>query len=710
VTVDGKASFFDVDQLAGDEEFWRGVRERSTRMRRALLSDLGFEEMLEDAVPSPGEFERGGQEIVRLLWRAGLDHEDVAHPTPDHVPVAGPVLCAAGALVAARHEPGPIEVLPSQSLAVGAALPVTGSAISGRRRRMADEHRPAVVVVIGAGCSGSFVRGAAVGVLCDFDVFPVLQTALETKRFVQSQSAYPFQADEDLGLWARLVRALKGRPDDGPRWEERRATYVAFTRVSPAIASEEPFLRRYPSAAETYQHRIPEACWPERVSRPSCADHRHAAFEATYTCARERPFVHLISRDDASYAVYNLLVMASEEIREWPRPSDLQFAIVGHGTLPAPAGWADEVTGVFPWLMHARPWCLNESNRRLGRYTLSSMSDTHADALRERQANPRVFVSHGSEDKERFVVPLARQLMSRGIDVWLDKWEMLPGDSLVRKIFTEGLDAADAVIVVVSSTSMSKRWVAEELDAAVVKRIEQDARLIPIVLDGVEVASLPPAIRHLLHVRADLESPGSIEAAADAVVRAVLGRSDKPMLGGLPRYATAAVASVPGLDRIDELVLKAAGDEAVQQFKELLDTVSLAASLAASHEVTQGQVLESLEVLDADGIVELHRTMGRGIDSMSSFALTWHGIETYANAFVDGYESLTKEVVAYIAGSGKDQGTDEEVATAVSHPRLLVLHVMRLLDAQGLLVLSQSLGPWTHYINPSPKLRRLALG
>lgn len=64
--------------------------------------------------------------------------------------------------------------------------------------------------------------------------------------------------------------------------------------------------------------------------------------------------------------------------------------------------------------------------------------------------NPKVFVSHASEDKNRFVLSFAKRLREKGIDAWLDRWEMAPGDSLVRKIFEEGLKEANAVIVVVS--------------------------------------------------------------------------------------------------------------------------------------------------------------------------------------------------------------------------------------------------------------------
>ena len=63
----------------------------------------------------------------------------------------------------------------------------------------------------------------------------------------------------------------------------------------------------------------------------------------------------------------------------------------------------------------------------------------------------RAFLSHASEDKEDFVEPLARELAEMGVAPWLDIWEIRPGDSLVRKLFEEGLDTVDAVIVVVSA-------------------------------------------------------------------------------------------------------------------------------------------------------------------------------------------------------------------------------------------------------------------
>src|SRR6266404_4398944 len=123
---------------------------------------------------------------------------------------------------------------------------------------------------------------------------------------------------------------------------------------------------------------------------------------------------------------------------------------------------------------------------------------------------PILFLSHASEDKPRFVLGFAERLREKGVDVWLDKWEIHPGDSLVGKIFDEGIAKADAITVVISKNSVDKAWVREELDASVVKRIEQKTRLIPIVLDDAQV---PEPIKHLLWVK--VNDPANFEEQVD---------------------------------------------------------------------------------------------------------------------------------------------------------------------------------------------------
>ena len=72
----------------------------------------------------------------------------------------------------------------------------------------------------------------------------------------------------------------------------------------------------------------------------------------------------------------------------------------------------------------------------------------------------RVFVSHSSHDKTR-VEAFAAALRERGIDAWLDRWEIAGGDDVVATI-NQGLEEADAGLIVFSAAAAASAWVAAE--------------------------------------------------------------------------------------------------------------------------------------------------------------------------------------------------------------------------------------------------------
>jgi hypothetical protein len=63
----------------------------------------------------------------------------------------------------------------------------------------------------------------------------------------------------------------------------------------------------------------------------------------------------------------------------------------------------------------------------------------------------RAFISHSSHDKPA-VEALACALRARGVDAWLDRWEIHPDSDIVTAIHA-GLAAADAGVVVFSARS-----------------------------------------------------------------------------------------------------------------------------------------------------------------------------------------------------------------------------------------------------------------
>ncbi|MCU0518100.1 MAG: toll/interleukin-1 receptor domain-containing protein [Oscillatoria sp. Prado101] len=119
----------------------------------------------------------------------------------------------------------------------------------------------------------------------------------------------------------------------------------------------------------------------------------------------------------------------------------------------------------------------------------------------------KTFISHSSIDKP-FVERLATDLRTgEGIDAWLDKWEILPGDSIPAKL-EEGLSSASVFVLVLSPQSVDSQWVSYERQTWLTEQIEEEVRakqesripnrrLIPVLYKDCEK---PPFLKHLLHV------------------------------------------------------------------------------------------------------------------------------------------------------------------------------------------------------------------
>ena len=105
----------------------------------------------------------------------------------------------------------------------------------------------------------------------------------------------------------------------------------------------------------------------------------------------------------------------------------------------------------------------------------------------------RVFISHSSADKPA-VVPLADALRARGIDAWLDQYEIAPSADIVARI-NAGLHQSDAGIIVFSPHSEKSPWVQAEVSYLTYARIQESKTLIPITLSA--DAYVPPLLRPL---------------------------------------------------------------------------------------------------------------------------------------------------------------------------------------------------------------------
>jgi hypothetical protein len=193
------------------------------------------------------------------------------------------------------------------------------------------------------------------------------------------------------------------------------------------------------------------------------------------------------------------------------------------------------VTGEFPTVVvngtsledmsmriEGSPELLALVNERLGAISAESKSiGPHTPP------SPKVFLSWGWEDKA-LAEPIAKALISKGIDTWWSEWCINAGDSLRQKI-DEGLGDCTHFIALLTPQSIHKPWVNQEIDAGLTLKLsEKKISFIPLRHD-LRVDELPPLLRGMLSP--EISGP---EHDLTSLINEIYGVSKKPPLGEPP--------------------------------------------------------------------------------------------------------------------------------------------------------------------------------
>jgi len=88
----------------------------------------------------------------------------------------------------------------------------------------------------------------------------------------------------------------------------------------------------------------------------------------------------------------------------------------------------------------------------------------------------KLFFSYAQADKD-FASELGQELSELGYEVWVGSETLLWGESLFERT-QDALRAADAVVILLSQSSLKSQWLAFEVGAAVA----QGKRVLPIQL------------------------------------------------------------------------------------------------------------------------------------------------------------------------------------------------------------------------------------
>jgi len=104
-----------------------------------------------------------------------------------------------------------------------------------------------------------------------------------------------------------------------------------------------------------------------------------------------------------------------------------------------------------------------------------------------------VFISHNSKDKPA-VIELVKSLQRRGIKVWLDVEQLVPGAPW-RKGLEAGILASKTAAVLIGKDGLGP-WEIPEMDHCLQDSVDYDKRVIPVLLPGApRQPELPPFLK-----------------------------------------------------------------------------------------------------------------------------------------------------------------------------------------------------------------------
>jgi DNA-binding transcriptional regulator GbsR (MarR family) len=227
--------------------------------------------------------------------------------------------------------------------------------------------------------------------------------------------------------------------------------------------------------------------------------------------------------------------------------------------------------------------------------------------------NIKAFISYSHEDRV-IAINIADNLRANGIEAWIDQYEILPGDSLIKKIFEEGLQGADVFIILLSNNSVESKWVKQELDVATIKRIDGLTRIIPIRLDNVKVPNSLLALKWI-------DFSNNPQEKTEDLIHAIFEIREKPAIGPGPVFLEKNSVEVGGISQLATNVGRyfVTSGSPVTGNEESVVVKDLAEKLALSPK----EIDDALDELENFGLVKTHNYLGSSPFSHSEVESTY---------------------------------------------------------------------------------------
>ncbi len=126
-----------------------------------------------------------------------------------------------------------------------------------------------------------------------------------------------------------------------------------------------------------------------------------------------------------------------------------------------------------------------------------------------------IFISYSHTDKEK-VNLLAANMVKRNAQVWIDIWELNVGDSIIQRI-QDAITGADALLVVLSKSSVGSEWCKKELSTGLIRELEEKRVIVLPVL--IENCDIPLFLKDKMYADLRIDFDSGLDAIMDAVAR-----------------------------------------------------------------------------------------------------------------------------------------------------------------------------------------------
>ncbi|MFK4037016.1 toll/interleukin-1 receptor domain-containing protein [Nonomuraea wenchangensis] len=138
-----------------------------------------------------------------------------------------------------------------------------------------------------------------------------------------------------------------------------------------------------------------------------------------------------------------------------------------------------------------------------------------------------IFISYSRKDSD-FVDRLANQLVHHKVNIWLDRWEIHVGDSLISKV-QDAITGASALLVVLSQASVESAWCQKEVNSGLMLELEERrAVLLPVLIED---CRMPMFLREKAYADFRTDFDTGLQTILEAIARvtnANSGRIDNP--------------------------------------------------------------------------------------------------------------------------------------------------------------------------------------